>query len=303
MNFNKNNEDNKKIPLELFKKIRRIEICSRVLVTEAISGGYNSIFRGYGMEFQEVREYYPGDDYRTIDWNVTARHSIPYVKRYREERQMNVMLLIDSSGSLEYGSTNSTKSEKLAETAAVLSFTALKNQDKIGAIFFTKEIEKVIIPSKNKNSILRLIREILFLKPENKGTDINIAIDYAINTMKRKGVIFILSDFYSDINFNKFFIASKKHDIIPVVFLDIFEETPINIGLVDMIDNETGELILIDTSSKYYKKSIEKRKKAKDLFFKELKKINIEPLIINTNDEIEKSIIQYFKNRIKKIKK
>src|SRR4030042_1377766 len=179
MNFNTNNEENKKIPPELFKKIRRIEICSRILVTEAISGGYNSIFRGYGMEFQEVREYYPGDDYRSIDWNVTARHSIPYVKRYREERQMNVMLLIDSSGSLEYGSTKSTKSEKLAETAAVLSFTALKNQDKIGAIFFTKEIEKVIIPSKNKNSILRLIREILFLKPKNKGTDINTAIDYA----------------------------------------------------------------------------------------------------------------------------
>ncbi len=300
---NKNYNDNKKIPQELFKKIKKIEIRSRLLVTEAMTGGYNSIFRGYGMEFQEVREYFPGDDYRAIDWNVTARHSIPYVKRFREERQLNVMLLIDSSGSLEFGSTDSTKSDKLAETAAVLAFTALNNQDKIGAIFFTKEIEKVIHPSKNKNSILRLIREILFLKPNNKGTNINNAIDYAINTMKRKGIIFILSDFYSEINYKKIFIASKKHDIIPVVFTDSFEETPINVGLVDMIDNETGELILIDTSSKHYKKSIKERKEYKELFFKKLKKINIEPLIIDTKEDIEKSIIKYFEKRIKKINK
>ena len=302
MIHNQSNNDNQKIPKELFKKIKKIEIRTKLLVTEAMTGGYNSIFRGYGMEFQEVREYYPGDDYRIIDWNVTAKHSIPYVKQFREERQLNVMLLIDSSGSLEYGSADSTKSEKLVETAAVLSFMALNNQDKIGAIFFTKEIEKIILPSKTKNSILRLIREILFLKPKNKGTNINIAIDYAINIMKRKGIIFILSDFYSKINYKKIFIASKKHDIIPVIFTDDFEETPINVGLVDMIDNETGELILVDTSSKCYKNTIKNRKKTKEDFFKELKKINIEPLIINTKEEIEKSIIHYFKKRIKKIR-
>ena len=298
---NQEKENNQKIPKELFKKIKKIEIRTKLLVTEAMTGGYNSIFRGYGMEFQEVREYSPGDDFRIIDWNVTAKHSIPYVKQFREERQLNVMLLIDSSGSLEYGSIDFTKSEKLAETAAVLAFMALTNQDKIGAIFFTKKIEKIILPSKTKNSILRLIREILFLKPKNKGTNINIAIDYAINTMKRKGIIFILSDFYSEINYKKIFIASKKHDIIPVVFTDPFEENPVNVGLVDMIDNETGELILVDTSSKYYKNSIKNRKKAKEFFFKELKKINIEPLIIDTNEEIDKSIIRYFEKRIKKI--
>ena len=294
--------NNEKIPPELLKKIKRIEIRSRVLVNEAISGGYNSVFRGYGMEFQEVREYFPGDDYRRIDWNVTARHSVPYVKRFKEERQMNVLLLIDSSGSLEYGSTDSTKSEKLAETSAVLAFTALSNQDKIGAVFFTSEIEKIILPSKNKNTILRLIREILFLKPVSKGTNINNAIDYAIETMKRRGVIFILSDFYADINYKKIFIASKKHDIIPVVFTDDFEEMPVNIGLVDMIDNETGKLILVDTSSPSYKRSIEKRKKQKEIFFNELKKLKIEPMIINTKEEIEKPIIQYFEKRIKKIR-
>lgn len=295
-------DNNEKIPPALLKKIKRIEIRSKVLVNEAMSGGYNSVFRGYGMEFQEVREYFPGDDFRTIDWNVTARHSKPYVKIFREERQMNVLLLIDSSGSLNYGSSSSTKSEKLAETAAVLSFTALSNQDKIGAVFFTNEVEKIILPSKNKNTILRLIRDILFLKPKGKGTNINTAIDFAIETMKRRGVIFILSDFFSDIDYKKIFIASKKHDIIPVVFTDDFEDIPINVGLVDMIDNETGELILVDTSSKSYKRSIEQRNEKKENFFKEIKKYNIDPLIINTNDDIEKPIIRYFEKRIKKIR-
>jgi uncharacterized protein (DUF58 family) len=296
------NNENQKIPKELLKKIKRIEIGSRVLVTEAMSGGYTSVFRGYGMEFEEVREYTPGDDYRRIDWNVTARHGMPYMKRFKEERQMNVILLVDSSGSLEYGSTDSTKGEKLAETASVLAFTALSNQDKIGAVFFTDQIEKVIIPSKNKNTILRLIREILFLKPEKKGTDINNAIDYAIENMKRKSIIFILSDFYSDIDMKKVFIARKKHDIIPVVFCDDFEEMPVDIGLVDMIDNETGELVLVDTSSVHYKRSIEERRNKKDEMIKEFKKMNIEPLMINTSEDIERPIIMYFEKRKRKIR-
>ena len=191
---------------------------------------------------------------------------------------MNVMLLVDMSGSLEYGSKDATKSEKVAEVAGLIALTALSNQDKIGAALFTGEVEKYIPPSKNKNSILRLIREILFLKPKNKLTDLNNALDFAIETMNRRGVIFILSDFFCDIDFKKVFIAKKKHDIIPVVLEDDFEEMPVDVGLVDMVDNETGELSLIDTSSDYYKKSIEKRKRAKNDFLEELKKLNIEPL-------------------------
>jgi uncharacterized protein (DUF58 family) len=297
-----NNNDNQKIPKELLKKIKRIEIRSRLLVTEAMSGGYTSVFRGYGMEFEEVREYAPGDDYRRIDWNVTARHNQPYMKRFKEERQMNVILLIDSSGSLEYGSTDSTKGEKLAETASVLAFTALSNQDKIGAVFFTDRIEKVIIPSKNKNTILRLIREIIFLKTERKLTNLNTALDYTIENMKRRSIIFILSDFHTDIDMKKIFIARKKHDIIPVIFSDDFEEMSVDIGLVDMIDNETGELALIDTSSAYYKKSIEKRKKKKNDMINEFKKMNLEPLYIKTSEDIEKPIIMYFEKRKRKIR-
>jgi uncharacterized protein (DUF58 family) len=297
-----NNNDNQKIPKELLKKIKRIEIRSRLLVTEAMSGGYTSVFRGYGMEFEEVREYAPGDDYRRIDWNVTARHNQPYMKRFKEERQMNVILLIDSSGSLEYGSTDSTKGEKLAETASVLAFTALSNQDKIGAVFFTDRIEKVIIPSKNKNTILRLIREIIFLKTERKLTNLNTALDYTIENMKRRSIIFILSDFHTDIDMKKIFIARKKHDIIPVIFSDDFEDMSVDIGLVDMIDNETGELALIDTSSAYYKKSIEKRKKKKNDMINEFKKMNLEPLYIKTSEDIEKPIIMYFEKRKRKIR-
>ncbi len=294
--------DADKIPKELLKKIKRIEIRSKILVTDAVSGGYNSVFRGYGMEFEEVREYTPGDDVRRIDWNVTARHNKPFVKRFKEERQMNVMLLVDMSGSLQFGSADDTKSGKVAEVAGLVALTALSNQDKIGAALFTNEVEKYIPPSKNKNSILRLIREILFLKPKNKLTDINNALDFAIETMTRRGVIFILSDFFGDIDFKKVFIAKKKHDIIPVVIEDDFEETAINAGLVDMVDNETGELILVDTGSDYYKKSIEKRKRLKNDFLEELKKLNIEPLFINTKEEIERPIVQYFEKRKRKIR-
>lgn len=290
-----------KIPKELLKKIKRIEIKSKVKVNEIICGGYNSIFRGYGMDFQEVREYSPGDDFRRIDWNVTARHNNPYTKRYSEERQLNVMLLIDLSGSLYYGSQNSFKSQKLAETAAILSFTALSNQDKIGAIFFTNKIEKIVQPTKNRNTILRLIREILYLEPINKGTNINNALDYAVKNMKKRGIIFLLSDFYDSIDIKKIYIARKKHDIIPVVFLDYFEEYPINIGIVDMIDNETNEHFLIDTSSKFYKKMILKRKNKRKAFFNEIKKYNIEPLFIYTTDDIEKNLLYYFEKRLKNI--
>lgn len=290
-----------KIPHELLKKIKKIEIRSSVLVNEAISGNYNSIFKGYGMEFEEVREYYPGDDYRTIDWNVTARHQSPYVKRYREERELNVMLLIDSSGSLKFGSKDETKKDKLTLTASMIAFAALSNSDRIGACFFTNIIEKVILPSKNRNVILRLIREIVFLNPSHSGTDLNIALDFALETMKRRGVIFILSDFFGELDIKKLYIAKKKHDIIPVVLTDQFEENPINVGLVEMIDNETHEIRLIDTSNRSYKESVLKRKEKRDIFLKELEKYNIQPMFIKTDDDVENIIMRYFKTRAKKI--
>jgi uncharacterized protein (DUF58 family) len=212
------------------------------------------------------------------------------------------MLLIDSSASLQYGSMTQTKGDKLAETAALISFTALENQDKIGSIFFTDRIEQYLVPSKNRNAILRLIREILYIRPEGRGTSIDVALDYAIENMKRRGIIFILSDFYCDMDIKKFFIARKKHDIIPVVFSDPFETAPVDVGLVDMIDIETGQLRLVDTSSVAYIKSVRERNQKREFFLSELNKLNIDPLFINTEDSIEEKLVSYFQKRRKKVR-
>lgn len=293
--MNKNNTE--KIPEELFKKVKKIELHTRKLVNAMSSGGYTSVFRGQGMEFEEVREYNAGDDYRKIDWNVTARHNTPYVKRHREERELNVMLLLDVSGSLNFGSSFQTKRSIMVETAALLAFTSLFNQDKIGSIFFTDRIEQYCYPSKSKNAILRMIRDILFFKPTGKGTDINLALDYAISNMKHHGIIFLFSDFLSDIDSSKLFIASRKHDIIPVIIEDDFELPGKNIGLIDMIDNETGRKILVDTGSKAYKAFLDKRLRRKEMFLDELVKYNIEPIHINTAESAEKPILTYFHKR------
>lgn len=293
--MNKNNTE--KIPEELFKKVKKIELHTRKLVNAMSSGGYTSVFRGQGMEFEEVREYNAGDDYRKIDWNVTARHNTPYVKRHREERELNVMLLLDVSGSLNFGSSFQTKRNVMVETAALLAFTSLFNQDKIGSIFFTDRIEQYCYPSKSKNAILRMIRDILFFKPTGKGTDINLALDYAISNMKHHGIIFLFSDFLSDIDSSKLFIASRKHDIIPVIIEDDFELPGKNIGLIDMIDNETGRKILVDTGSKAYKAFLDKRLHRKEMFLDELVKYNIEPIHINTAESAEKPILTYFHKR------
>ncbi|HBD93117.1 MAG: hypothetical protein A2015_06945 [Spirochaetes bacterium GWF1_31_7] len=294
--------ENDKIPPELLKRIKRIELKAGVLVADVSSGGYSSVFKGQGIEFQEVREYIPGDDVRKIDWNVTARHGVPYIKRYKEERELNVLMLLDLSGSLKYGSGLKLKKDILLETAAILSFTGLFNQDKIGAVFFTNEIEEYIPPTKNKNSILRLIRDILFYKPKGLLTDINGAFDFTLKTMKRKGVIFLFSDFFSEIDSSKLYILSRKHDLIPVIINDVFEFSEINVGLVDAIDNENGKRMLIDTSSASYKKMIRNRIEKREAILQEFKKNNITPLIINTNENTEKAIISYFEKR-KKIRK
>lgn len=291
------NVENEKIPPELLKKIKRIELKAGIQVTDVTAGGYSSIFRGQGIEFQEVREYIPGDDVRKIDWNVTARHGIPFVKRYREERELNIMMLIDVSGSLKYGCGDKLKKDILLETAAILSFTALFNQDKIGALLFTDKIEEYIPPTKHKNSILRLIRDILFIKPEGKKTDIDKTLNYVLCTMKKRGIIFIFSDFLSDFDESKLFMLSRKHDVIPVIINDLFEFSELNVGLVDFIDNETGRRMLVDTGSSEYKRLIRKRIAKREELLNNFKKNDLTPLIINTNDDTEKVILSYFEKR------
>ncbi len=293
------NESNK-IPPELFKKIRKIEFSTRKMVNEMLSGRYSSLFRGFGMEFEDVREYFAGDDYRRIDWNVTARHDKPYVKRFHEERQLSVTLLIDISGSLEFGSSVITKGEKIAEMSALLAFTALSNHDKIGTILFTDKVEKYIPPNSKRNTVLRMIRDILYHKRSRKKTDLNLGLEYAIDNMKRRGIIFIFSDFFCDIDKKKLTIAARKHDLIPVIVSDEFEYAQPGVGIIEAIDNETGRKQLIDTESNVYRAFIEQRKSTVADKIQIFKKIGIEPIILDCNDDIEKIIIEYFYRRSKK---
>ncbi len=297
---NKTEKDTSKIPPELFKKIRRIEFRTKKMINDIVSGKYNSLFRGYGMEFEDVREYFPGDDYRRIDWNVTARHGKPYVKRFHEERQLNVSMLIDISGSSDYGSLDQSKGEKIAEMAALLAFTALSNQDKIGSVLFTDAVEKYISPTKNRNTVLRMIRDILYHRSDKKGTNIDIALQYALDNMKRRGIIFVFSDYFCHIDPKRFIIASKKHDLIPVIVTDKFEYALSGPGLINAVDNETGRTLLIDTRSRAYRRFIEERSyhlTNTELFFKQL---GIEPIVLDCADDIERVLVEYFARRSKR---
>ena len=237
------------IPKEILKKVKRIEISTRGLVNEVFSGEYHSVFKGRGMEFAEVREYQIGDDIRNIDWNVFARSGSPYVKVFDEERELTVMLMVDVSASGSFGTTSQLKGEVAAELCAVLAFSAIKNNDKVGLMIFSDKIEKFIPPRKGKQHVLRVIREILYFKPEDAKTDLNIALEYLNRVVKRRSIAFIISDFLTE-NYEKALqVANKKHDIIAIDIIDPREVELPNVGFLELEDAETGETVLIDTGS------------------------------------------------------
>jgi uncharacterized protein (DUF58 family) len=234
---------------EIFKKVRKIEIKTRGLSNQIFSGEYHSVFKGRGMAFSEVREYQFGDDIRNIDWNVTARFNHPFVKVFEEERELTVMLLIDISGSNEFGTNKQLKQDVITEIAAVLSFSAIQNNDKVGVIFFSDKIEKFIPPKKGSSHILRIIRELIDFKAENSGTDIAEALRYLSNIIKKKSTAFLISDFMDD-GFEKALqIANYKHDLIAIRVNDQREFEIPNLGLVRMQDAESGKTTLVDTSN------------------------------------------------------
>ncbi len=236
---------------DIFKKVRKIEIKTRGLSRNIFAGQYHSAFKGRGMAFSEVREYQFGDDVRDIDWNVTARFHRPYVKVFEEERELTVMFVIDVSGSLDFGTTQRTKRELSTEIAAVLAFSAIQNNDKIGVIFFSDRIEKYIPPKKGRKHILHIIHEMLNFQPESRKTDINGAIEYLTRVMKRKCIAFVISDFYTRKNFlREIQIANSKHDIVAIQLYDPRAKTLPDIGLMKVQDAETGHEMFIDTSSK-----------------------------------------------------
>jgi len=247
------------IPKEILKKIRRIEISTKRLVNDLFSGEYHSTFKGQGMEFEEVREYMPGDDIRLIDWNVTARTGFPHIKKFREERELSVVLLVDASSSGQFGTRERFKSEMAAELCALLAFSAIKNNDKVGLIIFTDKIEKFVPPQKGRGHVLRLIREILVFQPEGIGTDIGAALEYFNSVIKRKSVVFLISDFLSEEFKKPLQIANNKHDIIAMKISDPRESEFENVGLLDLEDAETGEVFVVDTASKQFRREFAAR--------------------------------------------
>ncbi|MBN2453150.1 MAG: DUF58 domain-containing protein [Candidatus Omnitrophica bacterium] len=237
------------IPKEIIAKIRRIQITTSRLVTDFLSGQYESVFKGRGMEFDEVREYQPGDEIRSIDWNVTARMGRPFIKKYIEERQLTVMILLDASASSYFGSQKRLKSELAAEISAVLAFAAVKHNDRVGLIIFTDRIEKFIPPRKGQQHVLRVIREALYFKPRGKGTNIEDALKYLDSVTTRRAVTFIISDFF-DKGFKKpLSIANKRHDCIAITITDPREMELPKSGILELTDAETGGFFLVDTSS------------------------------------------------------
>lgn len=237
------------ITKELLQKVRRIEIRTAHIVDDMLSGQYHSAFKGQGMEFDEVRPYQPGDDIRAIDWNVTARYNAPYVKLFHEERELTVVLLVDFSASQGIGTQGQLKRELIAELGATLALSAIRNNDKVGMIGFTDEIEKVVPARKGTRHVLRVIRELLYCQPIGSGTDIAKALEHLNRTHKRRSVIFLISDF-QDVGYeNLLRITRRKHDIIPIVVGDRREFELPNVGLIELMDSETGEMVVVDTSN------------------------------------------------------
>ena len=243
-------------PKEILKKIRRIELRTRRLVNSMFAGQYHSVFKGRGMNFEEVREYAPGDEIRSIDWNVTARMNAPYIKKYTEERELTVMLLVDVSASGIFGSVELSKRELAAEVASILAFSAINNNDKVGLILFTDRIELFIPPKKGRLHTLRLIREMLYFEPEGRGTDLAGALDYLNLVVSRRSVVFMISDFLAPDFTKALTVSSKRHDLVAMPVIDRGESELPNVGIITLEDAETGEQIDVNTSSKAVRRAL-----------------------------------------------
>ena len=283
---------------ELLKKVRKIEIKTKGLSNHIFSGEYHTAFKGKGMAFSEVRGYQPGDDVRSIDWNVTARYNNPFVKVFEEEREMTVMLLIDMSGSSDFGTQTQLKREVATEISAVLSFSAINNNDKIGVIFFSDKIEKFIPPKKGKSHILRIIRELITFKSESKKTNLEEALIYFNNVIKKRSVCFILSDFMDNNFYKSLKIARNKHDIIALRIHDEREEQLVDVGLMKVEDTETGNLKWVDTSNKTIRKEFRKNYLSFEKNIKQtLQNSAVDHIDIKTGKDYVKPLINFFKNR------
>lgn len=289
------------IPKDILKKIKRIEIRTRGLVNDVFSGEYHSVFRGRGMEFSEVREYQVGDDIRTIDWNVSARMGHPFVKVFEEERELTVMLLVDVSSSGDFGTVERMKGELAIEICALLAFSAIKNNDKVGLVIFTDRIEKFVPPKKGKSHVLRVLRELLYHEPKGRGTDIAMALEYLSSVITRRAVVFLVSDFISEDYSKAMQIANKRHDLVAITITDPREMELPNIGLVELEDAETEETILLDTADAATRSMFTRETSAaKEKRDKMLRTLSVDTIDIRTDVSYIEPLIRFFRMRAKR---
>ncbi|MCK5242908.1 DUF58 domain-containing protein [bacterium] len=289
------------LPKEIIAKIRRLEIRTGRIVNEIFAGQYESVFKGRGMEFDEVREYFPGDDIRAIDWNVTARTGHPHIKKFTEERELNIMLLVDASASQRFGTQSQTKAEMTAEIAAVLSYTAIKNNDRVGALLFTDQIEKFIPPAKGGSHLSRILRDVLYAQPEGHGTDFNPVLEYLNEVLKRRCIVFLISDFHVHGYERALAVTNRRHDVIAIEIRDPREETLPNIPYVVMEDSERGTSRLVPTGSAAVRKAYaqynrDQREARRDLF----RKINMDGIELQTDRSYIGPLVKFFRMRAKR---
>lgn len=286
---------------EVLKKVRRIEIVTRRFVNDVMAGEYHSVFKGRGMEFDEVREYQQGDDIRTIDWNVTARTGFPHVKRYVEERELTVMLMVDMSSSGEFGTAQRLKEELATELCAVLAFSAIKNNDRVGLLIFTDRVEKFIPPKKGRKHVLRVIRELLTFSPTHPRTDMVQALDYINNVLTRKSVVFLISDFFTENIRSSLAITNKHHDLIAITVSDPREAKLPPAGLLEFEDAETGELVLIDTSSGEVRSTFERHAGGEHQeLMGLLRSLDIDHVALSTDEDYTKPLMRFFRERARR---
>ncbi len=289
------------IPPELLKKVRRIELRTGRLVDSLMGGAYHSAFKGRGMEFEEVREYLPGDEVRSIDWNVTARAGRPHIKRFREERELTVLLLVDVSSSEAFGSTTQKKSELIAEFGALITLAAMRNHDKVGMALFTDRMERYVPPKKGRRHGLRLIRDLLAYRPESRGTDLSAGLTFLGRVLRRRAVVFLVSDFLADGFERDLAAARSRHDIIAVRVSDPREAVLPDVGLVTLRDAETGETVVVDTASTRFRETFEteketSRKEQSD----RMRSIRVDELAITTGIDYVAELSRFFKSREKR---
>ena len=289
------------IPREILKQVRRIEISTRGLVNEVLSGEYHSVFKGRGMNFSEVREYQYGDDIRSIDWNVTARTGAPFVKVFEEERELTVMLVVDVSASGDFGTQERLKGEVAVEICALLAFSATKNHDKVGLIIFSDHVEKFVPPRKGKRHVLRVLRELLYHRPEGRGTDIKAALDYLNHVQRKKAVTFLVSDF-RDGGFEKSLaVAGRRHDLIAVRVGDLREREIPSVGLLELEDPETGERVVVNTSDSRFRSAYtERSRSARQELDRTLRRGKVDVIDIETGEPYVRPLMRFFKDRMRR---